>query len=220
MMKLGSWLVALALCIPALPALAQTNWTTPGGANASGAVGMCLNASNLAVPCSDPTAVASPVSGNVGGFDISPSFTPTVQNAAYSSGNAIGNLQTVTTAFRTTTRPTGILNNISVWSKGGATTPLTFYVFESNPSASTCTDKSAFVLGAADIAKLIPTTPPVLTPAVVGAGATATSASQQSPIMVQNIESTTNLYICIVVGGTVTPATTTDLVYSIGIAQD
>jgi hypothetical protein len=220
---IGAGLLGMGIFIPMLPALAQntdTYFATPGGGGVNGSLGLCLNASAKAVPCNDPTAAPSPVVGNVGGYDISPAFTPTVQNAAYSSGNAIGGLQTITTAFRTAARNSGILNNVSVWSKGGATTPLTFYIFEANPSASTCTDKSAFVLGAADIAKLVPTTPPVLTPAVVGAGATATSASQQSPLIVQNLESTTNLYICIVVGGTVTPATTTDLVYSIGIAQD
>jgi hypothetical protein len=158
------------------------------------------------------------VTGNVGGFDTNISNTPTVQNAAYSSGNAIGGLQTI--AFLRTAGGSGILNNVSVWSKGGSTTAITDYIFNANPTSSTCTDRSAFVLAAADVSKLIIAIPPVLTPAVVGAGTTDTTASQQSPISVKNGDSTVNLYVCPVVGGTVTPATTTDLVFGYAGVQD
>lgn len=156
-----------------------------------------------------------------GGFDMSISNTPTVQNAAYSSGNAIGGLQTIA-FFRTIAQPTGILNNVLVSSKGGSTTAITLYIFEANPTASTCTDKSAFSLNAADVSKLITTIPIVLTPAVIGAGATATFASQQSAISIRNTDSTTalNFYVCAVVGGSVTPASTTDLVFKFAGIQD
>jgi hypothetical protein len=151
-------------------------------------------------------------------FDVS--VTPNVQNASYSSGNAIGGLQTIT-PFRSV-QPTGILNNISVLSNGGSTTPITLYIFKANPSATICTDKSAFVLAAADQNKLINAVPPVLTPAVVGAGTTATTASQQSPISIRNQDApaTTKLYICPVVGGTVTPASTSDLVFGYSGIRD
>lgn len=166
-----------------------------------------------------PVTAGSSGLGQVGGFDISIAFTPTVQNAAYSSGNAIGGLQTLT-FFRTTTQPTGILNNVSVASKGGSTTAMTLYFFTANPSATTCTDKSAFSLGAADVAKLIPTIPIVLTPAVVGAGTTVTAASQQLPVSIKNSETTLSLYMCAVVGGSVTPASTSDLVFKVAGIQD
>lgn len=156
-----------------------------------------------------------------GGFDMSIASTPTVQNAAYSSGNAIGGLQTIA-FFRTIQQPTGILNNISVASKGGSTTAMTLYIFEANPTGSTCTDKSAFALAAADVAKLVTTIPVVLTPAVVGAGATVTFASQQLPLSVRNSETAValNFYVCAVVGGSVTPASTTDLVFKFAGIQD
>jgi hypothetical protein len=76
--------------------------------------------------------------------DFDASLTPVVQNASYSSGSAIGGLQTIT-PFRSV-NPTGILNNVSVWSQGGSITAITFYIFHSNPTASTCTDKNPFVL--------------------------------------------------------------------------
>lgn len=170
-------------------------------------------------PVTPSAPTAGTYIGNVGGFDIDVSNTPTVQNAAYSSGNAIGGLQTIA-FFRQNTQPSGILNNISVVSRGGSTTAMTFYIFNANPSGSTCTDKSAFSLAAADVSKLIATIPPVLTPAVVGAGTSATTASQQLPVSVKNGESTVNLYVCVVVGGSVTPASTTDLIFKFAGVQD
>lgn len=158
------------------------------------------------------------IRGNVGGYEFAVASTPTVQNAAYSSGNAIGGLQTIA-AFRTP-GGSGIVNNVSVWSKGGSTTAMTIYMFNSNPSASTCTDKAAFVLNAADISKLVAVAPPVLTPAIVGAGTTATTASQQTPVNMVNGDATQNLYVCAVVGGSVTPASTSDLVFKFAGVQD
>ena len=157
-------------------------------------------------------------------FDVP--VIPTIQNASYSSGNAIGNsgtngaLQTIT-PFRSV-QPTGILNNESIWSLGGSTTAITLYIFKANPINSTCTDKAAFVLAAADVPKLINAIPIVLTPAVVGVGTTATTAASQSPISIRNQDNpTTNkLYICPVVGGTVTPASTSDLIFNYSGIRD
>ena len=151
-------------------------------------------------------------------FDVP--VIPTVQNASYSSGNAIGALQVIT-PFRSV-QPTGILNNESIWSLGGSTTAITLYIFKANPINSTCTDKAAFVLAAADVPKLINAIPIVLTPAVVGVGTTATTAASQSPISIRNEDSpTTNkLYICPVVGGTVTPASTSDLIFNYSGIRD
>ncbi len=58
LMRLLAVLLAVGL---ASAAEAQTYWYTPGGSGVNGSVGMCLNASNQAVPCSDPSAVPSPV---------------------------------------------------------------------------------------------------------------------------------------------------------------
>lgn len=147
------------------------------------------------------------------------SVTPLVQNAAYSSGNAIGGLQTVP-FFRTSNlKPSGVLDGVMVTSVGGSTTAITFYIFDSSPSATTCTDKSAFSLGTADIAKLA-VQPFTLTPAAT-TGTSASSAQLVQATSLANHDVGTaavpgpfpNLYVCAVVGGTVTPASTTDLVF-------
>ena len=98
---------------------------------------------------------------------------------------------------------------------------LTIYIFDTNPVSSTCTDKSAFSLGAADVSKLA-MAPFILTPAVVGSGTTATVAQQTQAISMQNRDNpfTGNLYVCIVANGAVTPASTTDLVGKISGVLD
>lgn len=160
--------------------------------------------------------------GNVGGFNAIITNTPTVQNAAYSASNAIGGWQQVA-VFRNTTQPSGILDYLSVASKGGSTTALTVYGFTKSSAnlTSTCTDKSAFSLAAADLSALIPGFPVTLTPATTQ-GATITSASQSIIISVKNADGSpsTNLTFCAVVGGSVTPASTTDLVFNFALIQD
>jgi hypothetical protein len=165
------------------------------------------------------SAIIAPAAAQVIGYDGSVSFTPAVQNAAYSSGNSLGGLQTVQLL-----RPpqySGIFTSFQVTSRGGATTAMTIYIFDANPSASTCTDKSAFSLAAADVSKLA-MQPFVLTPAVVGAGTTATTAQQIQAVSIINQDTTRspNLYVCIVAGGAVTPASTSDLIAKISGALD
>lgn len=213
-------LAVAALPLTAAPALAQSNtdtyFYTPGGGGVNGALGMCLNGQNKAVPCNAPGAQA----GNVGSYDVAVPVAPTIQAAAYVAGNAVGALQTVS-VFRFAAQPSGILNALSLAWRGTETTALTFYVFDTNPTGSTCTDKTAFVLATADIAKLA--MPPfTLTAAAPSAGTTSTFANSTfTPISVKNQDSTatTNLYVCAVSGGSFTPAVG-DLTYKISVAQD
>ena len=154
------------------------------------------------------------------GADVQIAFTPTVQNAAYSAGNALGNLQTVA-VFAAGAGNTGIFNSFQIVSKGGSTVAMTVYIFDALPAAATCIDKSAFSLAAADIPKLA-MAPFVITPAVVGSGTTASAAQVNQVSSVQNADTspTPNLYVCLVANATVTPASTTDLVEYIAVAID
>lgn len=145
-------------------------------------------------------------------------FTPTLQTAAYAAGNAMGGLQTLG-FFQA--QPSGIFTNFSVTSQGGATTGLTIYIFDTSPTATTCTDKSAFALGAADVPKLA-MAPFALTPAIVGSGTTATFAQQTQTVSLRNRDNPQKslLYVCTVANGAVTPGSTTDLVEKISAALD
>jgi hypothetical protein len=164
------------------------------------------------------SSFASTQSGNwnVGGFEFNPSDTPTIQNASYISGNCMGGFQSVTAAR--VTGGSGILNSVVLSSKGGGTTALTLYIFNSNPSSSTCTDKSTFTLNAADISKEI-VKPIVLTPSV-DVGGTITSAVAQNIAAAFVTAGDSKIYFAIVSDGTWTPASTTDIVVNLSGPQD
>jgi hypothetical protein len=76
-------------------------------------------------------------------------------------------------------------------------------------------------LSANDLPFLIPGFPVVLTPATTQ-GATITSANQSITVSVKNQDGTPsqNLAFCAVVGGTVTPASTSDLIFNFALVQD
>lgn len=153
------------------------------------------------------------------GSDANLAFTPTVQNASYSAGNVMGGLQTVA-CFTAASIPSGIFDNFLIACKGGNVVAMTIYIFDTNPTASTFTDKSALTLNSADVGKLA-FAPFILTPAVPQ-GATASVAEYGVIRSLQNGDSppTQNLYIAIVANATVTPTTTTDIVCTISISRD
>lgn len=79
--------------------------------------------------------------------------TPTVQNAAYAAGACLGGFRQITVANYN--GQSGFLTGVRVASVGGSTPQIFPYVFAISPTTSTCTDKTAFSLGTADIANLI-----------------------------------------------------------------
>lgn len=146
--------------------------------------------------------------------------TPTIQTAAYSSGNAIGGWQTVPFFRAVYLTHSGVLDAVQLMSQSGATTPITFYIFDTLPTATTCTDRSAFSLGAADVPKLA-VQPFTLTPAPT-TGTTVSTAQLVQAVSVANQDNpgARVLYACLVVGGTVTPASTADLTFKFSGALD
>lgn len=138
---------------------------------------------------------------------------PTVQNAAYSSGNCVGGFNSVT--FQGT-GPISLLNDVSVISQGGGTETLTVYVFDQNPSGSTCTDKSTFTLATADTAKLLMS--PFALTLVAPTGATQSFASNPNLARIPK-SGTTTLWYALVAGGSFTPGSTTDLIVGFQVTQ-
>jgi hypothetical protein len=128
--------------------------------------------------------------------------TPTIQNASYVSGNCMGGFQTVALGATAS-----VLNSASLSSQGGLATAKQIYVFDANPSGSTCTDKSTFTIATADLSKLV--TSFTLTPSAP-TGTTKTIAV--SPNLGFGLPSGGTVYLAIVESTTETPASTTDLV--------
>lgn len=160
---------------------------------------------------------------NLGGFDVlnAPTSGPTVQNAAYAAGNSEAGLLTIAAAR--TNGGSGIISNIALQSVGGSTNTIWIYLFSKSP-ASTCTDKAAFVWSNADRPYLIGGAPLSVTlGGAPGAWDTATYAALSNlTLNFKNADTTAspNIYACLVTGGSVTPATTTDLKLTIGNTQD
>jgi hypothetical protein len=81
--------------------------------------------------------------------------TPTISTSNYTAGNCIGGFNAVTVT--NSNGQTGFLTNFTVTNISGATPTLTVFIFDSQPTTSTCTDKSTFSISATDLDKLIAT---------------------------------------------------------------
>jgi hypothetical protein len=144
--------------------------------------------------------------------------TPTVQNAAYASGNCLGGFNAISVAVNN--GQSGLLTNLRLSSIGGATATVTLYVFDSNPSASTCTDRSTFTLATADVDKLL--TSPVAITLGAPTGTTVSFASADlvppRPFIAggSTASGVKTIYYALVSGSSFTPASTSDIHVRIG----
>jgi hypothetical protein len=78
---------------------------------------------------------------------------PTVQAAAYASSNVIGGLLTLAGMARLS-GGTGLLHMVSLFTKVANPPAIDVILFNSNPTASTFTDKAALTVAAADFDKI------------------------------------------------------------------
>lgn len=85
---------------------------------------------------------------------------------AYTSGDAVGGLQTIANAVRTSGRVslqtagcfdagTAVLQSVTVVENGSQKAALSIVLFSTNPSATTVTDNGALTINTADIAKIV-----------------------------------------------------------------
>lgn len=134
--------------------------------------------------------------------------TPTVQNVAYSLGDCIGGFRSVSIAASNggPMYPTAF----SINSTGGITGPISVYLFNANPSTSTCNDHNAFALSAADKNKVIAYFSITLT---TSAGTAATFGRQtfSPPIIATAAAGSQLMYYGLIAGAALTPAATNDI---------
>lgn len=147
--------------------------------------------------------------------------TPTIQNAAYVSGNCLGGFNSV--AVGRTQGDSIILNSVMVKSIGGSTPTLTVYLFDSNPTASTCTDRSTFTLNSADSDKLIAAPFALTLAAPTGTTQTFAELTNMARILLtggSQSSTATTIYYALVSGSSFTPGSTTDLHLDFQLRQD
>lgn len=154
--------------------------------------------------------------GSTTGIYKNVSVIPTVQNAAYSAGQAIGGLQSLTVLS------SGLIQQVQLASKGGSTVGVWVYLWNKNPAASTCTDRNNFVTSQADNQNLI-AVPFLLTPALGVSANDVTTYAQQAnmaaPFVNNDTSPGTTVYACLLAAAAVTPATTTDYRLNVQAAQ-
>ena len=109
----------------------------------------------------------------VDGSAVQVASTPTIQAAAYAINNCIGGFNAVTVTNYT--GQSAFLTHVRAVSLGGTAYQLMGYIFDSNPTSSTCTDKGTFSLVGADVDKVIATIP-AQTRAVLGGSVSTPTA--------------------------------------------
>jgi hypothetical protein len=135
------------------------------------------------------------------GFNVA--STPTIQNAAYAANNNVGGLLTIAAGSLAS-----VLNNVTLSSKSGSVIAKALWLFHTNPSASTFTDKGTFSIAAADVSKIM-CQPLQLTPQ--GSNGPSTTSVTIANLGLGLLSGGT-FYAALAETAADTPASTTDLV--------
>jgi hypothetical protein len=167
--------------------------------------------------------------GEIASNQIKVQVAQTVTAAsAYAAGNAIGGLQTIAGAARVSgslgaAGTGGILTGLMMNSKSLQTTQVDVFLFDANPSGSTCTDKTAFSLATADFDKVIGV---VTIPGTAANGAGwyagtvgSTGVATYYPVT-YDLASASSIFACAVTRGTPTYTATTDVSFKYNILRN
>jgi hypothetical protein len=129
------------------------------------------------------------------------SQTPTVTaSSAYSSGNEVGGLLTFANAAAGDELIAGTIDSLILTDKSGNASAYDLWLFDSNPSATTFTDKTALTINAADIVRSLGFIQ-ILTTSWSAAG-TGGAIAVVTPKLRFVLASTTSLYGALIARGT------------------
>jgi len=154
--------------------------------------------------------------GAMGGNTKIVTPTITVDTAAYAAGDSIGGKITLTDAMRVS-GGTGVLSGITLIDRANQKPALEIFLFESDPSAGTITDQSAFVFSTDDtkvIAKVVVATTDWTT---INSKAVADLANLNRVVAASGSK---NLYAAIVATGTPDFVASTDFKARFKFLQD
>lgn len=162
------------------------------------------------------TVVTSNVTiANVGGKTGTVAVTPTITaSSAYAAKNVVGGLITFSSALLTA--QSGIVQSVVLKCKSVQTAGFELYLFTSNPSNTTWTDKSAAAINAADVFSCEGPIPLTVADSNLG---TCTYYLNPAVGLALNA-GTTTLYGVLITTGTPTFASTSDLQIQITLLQD
>jgi len=181
----------------------------------SGSASVVATLKGLYAACVAATPAGTNIIGSILGRTSRIMVTPTVTaSSAYTAGYEVGGLMTFSNVFGSA--DSGILQSIRVKCKSVQTTGLKLYLFTTNPTNSTWTDKAAPAINAADIAGL--TGPFALSSPDSGLGTETTW--ELDGIGAAYVSDNTNLYGVLVCTGTPTFTSTSDVSVSLVTLQD
>ena len=201
--------------LPAFAATPTVNIGTlpalPTGTNSIGNMGTiaAVTAITTALPA------GTNVIGSTAGLVASVPFTQTVTAAsAYAAGNAVGGLITLATVNRVSGASI-YAQSVTVASKSLQAGQMDLVFFNANPTGSTCTDKTAFSIAAADAAKVVGSAHVSdWTASALG----SVGQMQQPPIGIA--VPVTTLYACLVARSTPTFTAATDIAGIVFVVQN
>lgn len=154
--------------------------------------------------------------GSIGGNTFSLAVTQATNASAYEAGDAVGGKITITSAMRTS-GGTGILQSIHLVDKANQKAAMELLIFDSDPSAATITDDTAFAYST-DISKQIARIPIAASDYTTINSIATVNLGGLSKVL--KASGSTNLYAALVTTGTPTYASTTDIIITFGILQD
>lgn len=154
--------------------------------------------------------------GSIGGNTFTLAVTQTTNASAYEAGDAVGGKITITSAMRVS-GGTGVLQSIQVIDKGNQKVALELLIFDSDPTAATITDDTAFVYST-DISKQIARIPIAASDYVTLNSIATASIGGLSRII--KASGSANLYAALITTGTPTYISTSDIIITFGILQD
>lgn len=158
------------------------------------------NAGTFAVQNTAATVASENHIGEVGGNMLPITNAMTTTNATTTTGQSAGGLQTLANAVRVsgalgTGGTSGIIQDVLVTFKDAVGAgPLDVYFFNANPSGSTCTNDSAFILADADRTKVIG----IAHVTDFTASNTAAVGQAHNLAMTFGVSSATSIFACVV----------------------
>lgn len=153
------------------------------------------------------------VGGNSSIFKIAPTISATPD---YSAGDVMGGKITLADICRAAGKAV-VVNDIELIDADNQKPTGALYFFDADPSASTLTDNSAFVLHANDIAKVI-RRQPIVSGDWVTVDSKGVCHPDFKPFVM--VGATATLYAVFVVDGTFNMATTTAITGTLGLFRD
>lgn len=154
--------------------------------------------------------------GEVGGNQRTITVALTVTaSSAYTSGNAVGGLMTLSNSSRISAG-SGLIQSAVISVKSAQTASADVVFFSANPTASTCTDKTAFSVAAADYDKVLGVAH-VTDWTSLG---TPSAGQAQNLAMPFTLASGTAVYACLVTRGAPTFASTSDVTVILNVLRN